>query len=42
MFEKDFETARVMDAKEDGVIFTETDEYLALNGIKLIKTNFLQ
>ena len=31
MIEKDLETARVMVAKEDGMIFVATDEYLAHN-----------
>ena len=31
MIEKDLETARVMVAKEDGIIFVATDEYLANN-----------
>ena len=31
MIGKDFETARVIGAKEDGTIFVATDEYLANN-----------
>ena len=31
MIEKDLERARVMVAKEDGMVFVATDEYLANN-----------